>query len=77
MERADLGAAAECVGTIKTIFVLEELLVPTLRFCRPKGATISDGVELVVREIETRPQMGGKPFVIMAIAAFQQHWPCR
>jgi Ssp1 endopeptidase immunity protein Rap1a len=77
MKDADLGAAAECLGTIKTLLVLEELLTPPFRFCRPKGVTISDAIELAVREIEARPQMKQKSFVIMAIAAFQQRWPCR
>jgi hypothetical protein len=76
-ERGDFAAAMECVGTIKTILLLEQLLLPSLRFCRPKGVTTNDAVELAVREIEARPQMGDKPFFIMAIAAFQQHWPCQ
>ncbi len=76
-DRAGLTAVAECVATIKTILLLEELLVPTLRFCRPKDVTVNDAVELVVREVGPRVQMGDKPLFIIAIAAFQQHWPCR
>ena len=74
-DHAGLAAVAECVATIKTILLLEQLLVPTLRFCRPKEVTVNDAVELVVREAEAWPQMGDKPFFIMAIAALQKHWP--
>ena len=34
----------------------------------PKEVTVNDAVELVVREAEAWPQMGDKPFFIMAIA---------
>src|SRR5258708_39042049 len=57
-ERADLGAAAQCLGTIKTILLLEELLKPAFRFCRPKGVTLGDAIEIAFDEIEIRPQMG-------------------
>jgi len=75
-ERADLVTTAQCVATIKTI-LLGQLLVPTLRFCRSKEVTVNDAVELAVHEVGARPQMGDKPFFIMAIAAFQKHWPCQ
>jgi hypothetical protein len=75
-ERGDILATTECVAMIKTIFAVSEILGAKFRFCRPDGVTVNDGVELAVREIEARPQMGHLPFVILAIAAFQEHWPC-
>ena len=76
-ERGNILAAAECVATIKTIFAVSEILDAKFRFCRPNGVTINDGVELAMREIEARPQMGHLPFVIMAVAAFHERWPCQ
>jgi len=76
-EQADILAAADCVATIRTLFNVAELLGAQFRFCRPDGVTINDGVELAVQAIEARPQMGHVPFVIMAIAAFHEHWPCQ
>jgi Rap1a immunity proteins len=76
-ERGDILAAVDCVATIKALFTVSEILGAQFRFCRPNGVTINDGVELAVREIEARPQMGHLPFVIMAIAAYREHWPCQ
>src|SRR5260370_36809510 len=58
MERADLGAAAECLGTIKSLLTVSGLLTPPFRFCRPKGATIGDGIERAGRRIEAPPRSG-------------------
>ena len=76
-ERADIVSTTECVTTIQTILLLEQLLVPTLRFCRPDGVTGNDAVELVVRDLGNPPKFGDKPFFIVVIATFQKHWPCR
>ena len=76
-ERADVLAAADCVATIRTLFNVSELLGAQFRFCRPDGVTLNNGVELAVQAIEARPQMGDRPFVIMAMAAFRERWPCR
>jgi hypothetical protein len=70
-------STTECVTTIQTILLLEQLLVPTLRFCRPDGVTGNDAVELVVRDLGNPPKFGDKPFFIVVIATFQKHWPCR
>jgi hypothetical protein len=70
-------STTECVTTIHTILLLEQLLVPTLRFCRPDAVTGNDAVELVVRDLGNRPEFGDKPFFIAVIATFQKHWPCR
>ena len=76
-ERADIASTTECVTTIQTILLLEQLLVPTLRFCRPDGVTGNDAVELVVRDLGNPPKFGDKPFFIVVIATFQKHWPCQ
>jgi hypothetical protein len=76
-KRGDLVATAECVAMIKTILLLEKLLVPELRFCRPDGVSVNDSVELVVGEAGRRSRIGDKPFFIVAIAIFKERWPCR
>jgi hypothetical protein len=75
-ERADIVSTTECVSTVHTILLLEQLLIPTLRFCRPDKVTVNDAVELVVRELGTPPKFGDKPFFIAVIATFRELWPC-
>ena len=43
----------------------------------PKGSTVNQGLRVVVRYIEARPQRMHESFAFLAIEALHNAWPCR
>jgi hypothetical protein len=43
----------------------------------PKGATVEQGVRVIVRYIEARPQRCTNRLCFLAIEALHDAWPCR
>jgi len=46
-------------------------------FCQPKGVTIAQGVAVVVKYIEARPERMHEDFGKLALEALEQAWPCK
>jgi Ssp1 endopeptidase immunity protein Rap1a len=46
-------------------------------FCLPKGVTSGQGVAVVVKYIEARPERMHKSFGLLALEALMAAWPCK
>jgi Rap1a immunity proteins len=47
------------------------------RFCQPNGATSGQGVAIVIKYIEARPERMHEPFGGLALEALEEAWPCK
>jgi hypothetical protein len=45
--------------------------------CVPEGATPEQGVRVVVKYIEARPERMHEPFGKLALEALEEAWPCK
>jgi hypothetical protein len=45
--------------------------------CVPEGATPEQGVRVVIKYIEARPERMHEPFGKLALEALEQAWPCK
>jgi hypothetical protein len=66
-----------CVGTVRGLLYVAEVLPPNLRFCPPAGGTIGQAMRVVVTDLERNPATLHLEFEKLAIAAFRKAWPCR
>jgi hypothetical protein len=46
-------------------------------FCLPKGVTTAQGVAVVSKYIEARPERMHEPFGKLAVEALMTAWPCK
>jgi hypothetical protein len=46
-------------------------------FCQPQGATVSQGLAIIVRYVEQRPELWHEPLHELALVALVSAWPCR
>jgi hypothetical protein len=69
-----------CLGQIQMLYMLAyiDALAPDRKFCPPpRGVSILDFRDVIVRYIEDRPNLNKLPFVFVAIYALKNEWPCR
>jgi hypothetical protein len=50
---------------------------PRFGICPPVGATIGQGVRVVVAYVDKRPARLGDDFTALAIEALKEAWPCK
>jgi hypothetical protein len=76
-EARDEGA---CFGAVQTLTILRgflrEFLPARYRFCMPEGATTGEAIRLIVSYMESRPERLHEQFVLLAIEALAEAWPC-
>jgi Rap1a immunity proteins len=63
-----------CAGVVTTIYFFK-----TTHFgiCAPRGANVGQAIRVVVNYIDQRPQRMHENFMLLALEALQQAWPCR
>ena len=70
-----------CVGSFTTIHTLAGLVdqnrVPILGFCPPASADYREMARIFVRHVETHPQTAQIYYVIEAINALADAYPCK
>lgn len=76
IERKGSFSGGECVGAVHTLMTMRENLLPGLRHCMPDEITIEQAVRVVVTYMEKNAQRTHERFVDLALAAFQDAWPC-
>jgi hypothetical protein len=62
-----------CMGTV---FTLMQLGPTALGFCPPSSSTNYQGVRVVLKFVEDKPERLNEEFVGLAIDALRQAWPC-
>ncbi len=65
-----------CAGIVETLFIFADYLPPEIRFCRPNGSTVSQGVKVAVKFIENNPAKMQMSVQVLAALAFAEAWPC-
>jgi len=60
-----------CGGTI------DALVWSNLGVCAPEGVSLVEGVKVVVKYIDDRPQRQNENFKALALEALQTAWPCK
>jgi hypothetical protein len=70
-----------CVGSFTTLHALSGLVdqnrTPILGFCRPPGADYRELARVFVRHVETHPQSAQLYYVIEAVNALADAYPCK
>jgi hypothetical protein len=74
---ARIHDAGICNGVIKGLMTVADVLPPSLRFCIPDGMTIAPAIGVTVTYLETKPERRNESFVLLALEAFAQAWPCK
>jgi hypothetical protein len=69
--------AGICNGVIKGLMTVADVLPPTLRFCIPDGMTIAPAIGVTVAYLEAKPERRNESFVLLALEAFADAWPCK
>ena len=69
--------AGICNGVIKGLMTVADVLPPSLRFCIPDGMTIGPAIGVTVAYLEAKPERRNESFVLLALEAFAQAWPCK
>ena len=69
-----------CVGSFSTLHTLSAMVdqhhAPLLGFCRPPGADYRELARVFVRHVETHPQSAQVYYVIEAVNALADAYPC-
>jgi hypothetical protein len=74
---AHVHDAGICNGVIKGLMTVADVLPPSLRFCIPDGMTIGPAIGVTVAYLEAKPERRNESFVLLALEAFAQAWPCK
>jgi hypothetical protein len=69
--------AGVCVGRVDILLLVGRGLPSDARFCPPKGVTRQQAIRVAIAYIDARPGQMHEPFAFLAMAAFQEAWPCR
>ena len=68
-----------CVGMVDALdLIMSELPVEDkeYRSCPPSDATLKQTVQVVIRDIDARPERMNESFKKLAIEAIRDAWPC-
>jgi hypothetical protein len=69
--------AGYCIGVVDTLLSLSVIEDQKL-FCAPKGVSGTQAIDVVAEFIEAHPEESKNgTFLILAMAAMRQAWPCR
>jgi hypothetical protein len=77
---ADAFGQGMCVGIITGLATSTALSRVTLKsafFCAPEESTIQQSMQVIVTYIDKHPERIDEPFVLLAISALQEAWPCK
>ena len=80
LRETDAAAAGYCAGTVSALMTLVmSRSLSDVWGCIdiPRGVTVGQGMRVVVRYIEARPQMMHERFVFLALSALRDAWPCK
>jgi hypothetical protein len=67
-----------CLGIIETLLVMGQLkgMAPEFTFCPAPEVATGQLIRAAVDYIERRPQRTHEDFLLLALEAFHESWPC-
>lgn len=77
VDRADMLGVGVCAGIISTVVQFGPYLNQEHRFCPPKGASVTQAINIVVRILKERPDGLTLEFAPLVAAILQKEWSCQ
>jgi hypothetical protein len=74
--RPEAGEALNQGVCMGTVFTLMQLGPTTLNICPPPSSTNYQGIRVVLKFIDDKPERLNEEFVGLAIDALRKAWPC-
>jgi hypothetical protein len=65
-----------CVGIVSTALEYQEMLDPKYKSCPPKGTTLGQAMEVVVKSLDAMPEYWRTDFRPLVITILRLTWPC-
>jgi len=65
-----------CVGIFSTMLGYGPVLGPSIRFCPPKDATGKQAMQLVIRGLESQPDLLHEDLRNVIVSVLRYTWPC-
>jgi len=75
-DRMEAAQAMQCLTTVSVVLRMGSVLDRKLRFCRPEGATIVQGLSVVMKFMDDHPAETDQNFVDLTLRALRVAWPC-
>jgi hypothetical protein len=66
-----------CAGTVMAQMFLAYAQRPETASCPPEGATVNQGVRVVIQFLEANPQRLHESFNWLVVYALRSAWPCK
>jgi len=75
-QKPDAGAAY-CLGYVAAIGQVRNFLSEKEKFCPSTQVTTMQMTRVVVQFMERNPSVLDKPFLLLALFAYEEAWPCK
>jgi hypothetical protein len=66
-----------CLGTVRSLFVVNAFLDKKYKFCPPPGVGPQDAIRGIISSTDEQPGMLDENFVVISLVALQKKWPCK
>ncbi|MBN9598016.1 MAG: hypothetical protein J0G36_22035 [Afipia sp.] len=67
----------ECSGIVSTAMFFGKSLPPDFRFCVPESASLGQAIRIVIKYMESNPQLLHLDLRGLATTALHEAWPCK
>jgi hypothetical protein len=75
-DRMEAAQAMQCLTTVSVVLRMGYFLDRKLRFCRPEGVTVVEGLSVVMKFMDDHPADTDQNFVDLTLRALKVAWPC-
>ena len=75
-DRMETAQAMQCMTTVSVVLRMGSNLDQKVRFCRPEGATVVQGLGVVMKFMDDHPAETDQNFVDLTLRALKVAWPC-
>jgi len=75
-DRMEAAQAMQCLTTVSVVLRMGSFLDRKLRFCRPEGASVVQGLSVVMKFMDDHPAETDQNFVDLTVRALKVAWPC-
>ena len=66
-----------CLGTVRSLFVVNAFLDKKYKFCPPPGVGPQDAIRAIMSSTDEQPGMLDENFVVISLVVLQRKWPCK
>ncbi len=75
-DRMEAAQAMRCLTSVTVVLKMGPLLDQKSRFCEPSGATIMQGLRVVMKFMDDHPADTHQDFIDLSIRALKAAWRC-